>query len=177
MSQIKYYASVFFIIASPVYGEIYSWKDEHGNTVYGDAPEKTDNAKAIDLQPTTILGFPTKDQNPDVEDTEDTSQASNTLPYTEIKITQPIHEATVRDNTGNISVNASLQPSLQAGHLVQFRLNGQAYGKPQSTASTTLNNIDRGEHQISAQVLNQTGQILKQSEPITVYLHRFRVAP
>ena len=38
-----------------------------------------------------------------------------------------------------------------------------------------LRNIDRGEHQIKLELLNEKGKVIASSEAVTFYMHRARI--
>ena len=91
--------------------------------------------------------------------------------YESVSISSPAHDATIRDNEGNISVSVSVKPGLQTGHSFILMMDGKEAGKgPQN--SFQLKNVDRGSHNFSVQVIDGTGKIMVQSKSVTVHLHR-----
>ncbi len=90
--------------------------------------------------------------------------------YKEFAISSPINEQTFH-NQRQISVQVSLQPALRAGDKVQLYLDGKPLGQPQAITSFTLNNINRGQHQLMARVFDKTGRTLGQTDLVTIYIH------
>jgi len=96
--------------------------------------------------------------------------------YQQVRITDPLDQETVRDNSGNMLVSVALKPGLQApfGHKLQLLLDGD----PVSTGSATnfsLTGIDRGTHTLQAVVLGADDAPLATSPTISFHLHRAAV--
>ena len=154
-----------------LHAEIYVWTDENGNKVYGDEPQKSDQAKPVKVEPLTILSFPK------IADKEAVDAPQNTInSYTAFSIISPVNDETIRDNTGSVSINLSSEPTLAEGHKIQIFLNGAPYQSPQSSTSFTINNVDRGTHTVSAQLIDPSGKGVMQTQGITFHLHRFSVS-
>lgn len=164
--------SLFFsaLVSIHSQAEIYVWTDENGNKVFGDEPQKSDQAKPVELSPTTVLNFPKQDLP-----TTDTAQPLAPTSYSVFLITSPSDDATIRDNAGNVTVSLSSEPALVEGHKIQLYLNGAAYQSAQASLSFTLDNVDRGTHTVSANLLSETGATLMQTKAITFHLHRVAI--
>lgn len=91
--------------------------------------------------------------------------------YRELLVTSPAHDSTIRDNTGNISVGVSVDPSLQGGHQLVLYMDGQEVSSGRQL-SFTLNNVDRGTHQLRAVIKDAKGRIVKSSKSSSFHLHR-----
>ena len=153
---------------------IYVWIDEHGNKVYGDAPDKKANAEAVDMKPLNILGFPElKDSPPPAKAKQNVSGAA----YTVFDITSPGNEASIRDNLGNVKVTFNIEPALDKGHSIQLYLNASAYQEPKTSTSILMENIDRGTHTIQAKLLDSNGEVIRESSSVRFHLHRFFQKP
>lgn len=148
--------------------EIYKSVDENGNVIFTDSP-KHKSAKPVDLPtintqpatPITIKLSPPKDEEVASEDAE----------YS-IAMTAPTDETTVTRGQLTLASSISLKPSLQDGHKIQFFLDGLKRGPASTSTSYTYQDLYRGTHTIYAAVVNKKGKIIKQSEPITIYVHR-----
>jgi len=153
---------------SPLFAEIYSWTDEHGNIVYGDQPDKKDKAEAVELNEPTVLNFPAVDTSKLDEEEEVEEEYS----YQSIVITSPQDEGTIRENNGNVQVQLDIQPQLFDGHSVHIYLDGSA--KASAAKNTVmLKNVDRGSHTVSAKIIDAEGEVLLESESNSFHLHRF----
>ena len=157
--------------------DIYRWVDDNGNQVYSDQPgENAENAEKVELQqPMTYSPV----QIPEVTDSasaEEQETADNTeaAPNYKVSIVAPEDDAGIRVNNGNVTVNLQVVPTLnpERGDLIQLFLDGLPSGMPMPQLSFILENLDRGTHTVSANVLNASGEILAQSETITFHLQR-----
>ncbi|WP_448213488.1 DUF4124 domain-containing protein [Colwellia sp. MEBiC06753] len=163
---------IFIIIATlatPVLAgqaKVYVWRDENGVLVFSDSPradaEEVKVKEGNNILPsvdTSIL-----DIKPQViEDNYD------------VVITQPEPNATIRDNSGSVFVSGGIRPIFKQGHHVQLYLDGEPYKEPQNHSMFALRNIDRGEHQIKIELLDEKGKVIASSEPVTFYMHRASV--
>lgn len=145
--------------------KIYVWRDAKGVLVFSDTPQpEVDaeeiklNSKAIEMKPvdTSILYKDQKDKK---------------IKFT-IDITSPIHEETIRDNTGSIHISGRIGPRFIPGHKVQLYLDGAKYGHPQASILFVIRNIDRGEHTLQLGLMDDKGKSLAKSKTITLFLHR-----
>lgn len=167
----KQLTSLIFIVllSLPVdayQAKVYVWRDENGVLVFSDSPrpgaeevkveEKNDVLPSVD---TSIL-----DIKPQVIEDK----------Y-EVVITQPESNATIRDNSGSVFVSGGIKPIFKRGFKVQLRLDGKIYEKPQTHSMFALRNIDRGEHQIKLELLDEKGKVIASSDTVTFYMHRARI--
>lgn len=143
---------------------IYTWKDENGIIHFSDKPQK--NAKTVELPPAKTQ----KSLKPLAATIDDKA----TLPAPFVRFLTPIHEETVRDNSGNITVEALSNRPLEAPFAYRLLLDQTPHGEIQSKNQWQLSNIDRGEHTLQLQLLKGQ-QVIATSPAITVYLHRAQV--
>ena len=94
--------------------------------------------------------------------------------YQSFKVSAPQDQATIWDNEGNVPMTVNLEPALavEDGHRIQFYLDGKPYGKPELSMANTFHGLDRGTHTLSASVLDDKGDSLISTAPVTVYLHQ-----
>ncbi|WP_163923865.1 DUF4124 domain-containing protein [Photobacterium sp. Alg240-V54] len=150
---------------------IYSWTDDNGVLHFSDTPE-VPQASTVELSITEVQSTMTDhNQVNNVEVVTITAEIEPSLPAATISLLAPLHQQTLRNNDGNITVRAVSNRKLNKKLQAQLVIDGHVYGKPQTQLSWQLTNIDRGSHQIQIQLLNN-GKILASSESITVYLHR-----
>lgn len=153
--------------------QIYSWTDERGNKVFSDQPRE--GAQEVDVRPPNRLSTPAPVAQP--ASTRSQTPQNSGPAYQALSITSPAHDEAVRNNEGQLTINASIDPPLGRGHLLRLEMDGQRVGVPvpgnlQSTASFQLNNIDRGSHQFSVVVVSAQGDEVQRSAPVTVHLQR-----
>jgi len=88
-----------------------------------------------------------------------------------VAITTPADGETVHDNEGNLRVALAIEG---AGETPKTRLllDGSPYGPDQCAPSFTLNNIDRGQHTLQAQLIDSEGRVIAVSQSVIVHLWR-----
>jgi len=166
-------AAFFCVGGGSLSAQIYRSVDAEGNVVFTDAPAA--DSSPVELAPASTY------TPPEYTSTPDENPGSSSVPaqafYSSIKIVQPAAEETVRDNAGNIAVRIELEPELldEAGHRVQFFLDGEPIGEPSSGPITNLANVDRGDHQVEAAVIDVTGKEILRSSPVRFFLQRYSI--
>ncbi|WP_318479311.1 DUF4124 domain-containing protein [Photobacterium leiognathi] len=153
---------------------IYSWTDENGVVHFTDQPQ-TPDATAYPLSVTEVSG--------NIEQTADTiaTQAADVVvveepakTITTVSLVSPMHEQTIRNNEGIINIHAVTNSKLNNQTQAQLVLDGVVKGDPQTELTWTLDNVDRGSHQLQIQLV-KGGKVIASSDSITVYLHRATV--
>ncbi|WP_305841238.1 DUF4124 domain-containing protein [Photobacterium leiognathi] len=153
---------------------IYSWTDENGVVHFTDQPQ-TPDATAYPLSVTEVSG--------NIEQTADTIAAQTTdvavveepaKTITTVSLVSPMHEQTIRNNEGIINIHAVTNSKLNNQTQAQLVLDGIVKGDPQTELTWTLDNVDRGSHQLQIQLV-KGGKVIASSDSITVYLHRATV--
>jgi hypothetical protein len=77
--------------------------------------------------------------------------------YRSIQILQPEPDGTVRSNEGKVPVSIALEPPLQEGHLVRLYVDGEAVRGRFSGVDIELSGLERGSHQLRAEVVDAAG--------------------
>ncbi len=155
--------------------EIYEWRGKDGSIHFTDTPHK--GAKKIDLpEPQTYSDPSKKAVTPKYQNytPADKKKEEDAKKYESIEISSPKQDATIRNNTGNVTVTVSLTPGLKDSHSIQVSLDGKTIGEPQKNTSFVLQNVYRGTHTVKANVLNQQGNVVGTSS-VTFHMHRPRV--
>ena len=93
----------------------------------------------------------------------------------QVSINIPKDNSTIRDNTGSVYIQGSIKPIFKRGLKIQLILDDAPYQEPQTDTRFSLRDINRGEHQIKMQLLNEKGKVIALSEAITFYMHRASV--
>jgi len=155
-------------IINTAVAEVYRWEQSDGTVTYSDSPGP--NSKVIEVKDLPIVNIPapafSATHNPHA-----TKHKSNDLAYRTLTITTPAHDSTIRDNTGAISITASLSPALQEGHHLQLLLDGTIKSQPSDSSSFQLQDVERGSHQLTLQII-ANGTVFQSSAPITVHMLR-----
>ncbi len=91
--------------------------------------------------------------------------------YHNLSVVLPQQEQTIWSTDAGISVSVSINPPLQPGHTVVVTLDGSEKVRGSST-SLTIAEVYRGTHSVSASVIDQQGNNLISSSPVTFYLRQ-----
>jgi hypothetical protein len=146
--------------------KIYVWRNADGVLVYSDSPKP--GAEEVEV----------KESN-NISSSIDTSILDINPKAIEekyqVEISQPANNATIRDNTGSVYVSGRIKPIFKQGLKIQLLLDNQPYEKPQSHSMFVLRNIERGEHQLKMDLINDKGKVIASSKSITFYMHRASV--
>ncbi|HSS65093.1 MAG TPA: DUF4124 domain-containing protein [Gammaproteobacteria bacterium] len=155
------------LAAAPAEAEIYKWRLPDGSIEYSDRqPEK--GAERVDLPP-LVTYTPPAASAPGAET--DAESAATFDGYDSFTIASPLSGATVRDNSGNVTLNFAITPTLFEGHAIDIFMDGRKFGRS-TAAVVTLSNVNRGKHQIYATLVDGTGAELARTQTITVDLLR-----
>ncbi|WNC69119.1 DUF4124 domain-containing protein [Thalassotalea nanhaiensis] len=173
MAKYTIFVILFFTLLAPATAassKIYVWRNANGDLVYSDSPKPgaEEIAEEIEIKnkQTVISSVNTTvlDISPRVVQEE----------Y-QVQISQPEDHATIRDNSGSIYISGRVAPVFKRGFKVRLLMNGEAHGEPQTRSVFILRDVDRGEHKIKLELLNNQGKVIASSKERTVYLHRARV--
>ena len=146
--------------------DVYKWTDADGTVHFTDTPrEGAEKVHVAPPQTYTPAPLPPITPRPEAP--------PPAVAYTRFELTSPAPEATLRDNTGDITVNFALEPALKVGHghKLAVLLDGQA--QPPVKANTVIvKNVPRGTHSLQGQILDSRGEVIMASQSITVHLFR-----
>ena len=149
---------------------VYKWTDSDGVVHFSDQP--VPGAEKIYTgagNSNTAVSVPAGQNAGSPADTEKKSEA---LDYAEFSITSPSPEQTF---FGDEPINASLalSPSLRAGQILTWRLNGTEVGNQGAAATTiTLPHLDRGTYTIGATVTDPATGQSRSSNEVTFYVRQ-----
>lgn len=169
------------LLAAPAAGEqsssrIYRSVDEDGNVVFSDQPPRPgQQAEPVEVQsentftppPGTDSAGATGAQQPEAAAAEDEAAPA----YRSLRVASPADDEGLRDNAGNVTVTAALEPALAPGHSLQVYLDGQLRQTTQGPAAQLLN-VDRGTHTLELRIVDAAGNTLISSSPSVFHLQR-----
>lgn len=163
---------VLLLAATAVNAGVYKWVDENGVVQYGDRPPE--GAERVDLPPSSTyepreLPAVEKDESGQAED------EAVIVPYSQVAITQPQDDETVRDNSGNVPLSVELEPPLQQGHRMAVVIDGRTIFDQLTGTQVTLTDVNRGTHSLQVKVLDADGVELAASSAVTFHMHRATV--
>ena len=164
--------SLILSLLSPIcaHSQMYKWVDEDGNVSYSDQPpyKGANTLTPPDLNTTPKVDTP-KEKPISLLDSPPTETT-----YNFFRITSPENDATIRDNQGNFSISLGIKPALNTrqGHYISVFIDDKLVQDKLTSMSINFSNIDRGTHQIRAEVKNKAGKKLSSSNTTTIHLHR-----
>lgn len=166
--------------------KIFKTVDADGNVVFSDLPPgASQNAETVEVQEpnvftsdATITPLPGDGEPWAVAGEDEDEGPELTQGYRSVTIATPAHDASVRENTGNVNVVAQLVPALQSGHSARLLLDDVAAGLAGTAGEDVtfvLTNIDRGTHTLKVEVLDGNGAVVFQSNQSTFHLLRYSI--
>ena len=151
---------VFFITTTCDAKTIYKVIAADGSVTYTDQPVADSEPVSLgNLNTAAPLATPKPFAIPEVK---------STTQY-ELAILSPSPDATVRNNLGEVSISASIQP-LATG-LYQLNMDGDIIST-NTSGIFQLKDLQRGAHQIQISFTDNTGKILASSDQQTFYMHK-----
>lgn len=173
--------------------DIFKWTDQKGNVHFADTPHPGATqviipaAQTQDPTPpssaapvTSNISNATATPTSDVSNSSTASSPANTATktstdvahaYQKLDMTAPLDQASIFNGPGSFTVTVTSVPSLISGDKVQVLLDGKLAGESASN-SVTLATVDRGTHQVQAQIVSKDNKVLMSSKMITVFVHR-----
>ena len=149
---------------------IYQSRDKDGNVVFSDEPGN--GAEKVDLPPLPTYTAPKI--TPKASADKETGEGKKATLYNSLEIVSPKADQTIRENAGNVAVQARLSPVLKRSsrHKVQFFLDGQPVGNASASLQATFVNVDRGTHSVDVAVVDSSGKEFIRSGPVVFHLQR-----
>ena len=178
--------SLFLLLPIQASAAIYKHTAEDGTVFYSDKPMTADG-KTHEAEPLMNFKPPPPVTPKSYDNTFNSSDAdgdsgglaedeNKKISYQQIAITSPGDGDVVRANSGDVTIQVQLTPNLatDSNHLLVVTMDGTTKQESSST-SITFNNVDRGSHTFTAQVLDADGQSLLSSGAVEVHVQRHAV--
>lgn len=152
--------------------EVYRWVDADGQVHYSD--QWRPGAEKIRLQETAVFSAPK------VAATAPAAKAAAGAPpagrYGSLEIASPAQEEVLWNIEGQLRVSVRVNPGLQPGHGLRLYLDGAAQDLPPGSTEIQLKDVFRGVHTLKAQVVNEAGTVLIESQPTTFSVRQTSIA-
>ena len=157
------------LVGGAVMAQAYRWVDEDGVVHYSDRPRE--GAEQIVLPKPNTVSTPRR-ETPAGQTGEDTGEAEADEPfrYTSLEIAAPVAEETLWNIEGVLNVSLSVEPALQPGHQVRVYFDGE----PRMVDGTSfqIEEVWRGVHNIQAEILDETGEMMVRSRTNRFYVQQ-----
>lgn len=158
---------------------VYRTTDAQGNVTFTDNPER--GGEEVELTPLTVVPSREVRQEQAVPRVDGSGAAVASpgqpfMPYDSFRILAPANEETLpTGHAGNVEVELDIVPELREDHRVRLLLNGRVSQSAMHTSAFMLTNLDRGEHQLQAELLDAGGEVRHRTSPVTLYVQRASV--
>ena len=147
--------------------QIYRWVDGNGQVHYSDVPR--DGAEQIDVDPAQGFSSSVAARSSSSPATE-RSAAEPAAVYDAFEIVSPTQEESIWNTGGIITVSVSSSPALKLGHSLRIYYDGEPINQSSPRAmSVQLSEVFRGQHRVSAEILDANGVVVKQAAPVTFF--------
>jgi len=159
------------LVAGAAFADAYVWTDEDGVVHYSDRPHP--GAKRVDLGESKSSRPAARQQSTagTTAPTEETGvEETGPFRYESLEVAAPAAEETLWNIEGELSVSLALSPALQPGHTVRVYFDGEARTVPGT--SFRLEEVYRGIHNIQAEVLDESGELMIRSLPNRFYVQQ-----
>lgn len=166
-------ALLLLMLALPAVAQIYKYTDANGNTAYSSQPPNGTKAETVDLPPLNNVNTAAPPPGPSAPQPQNQPQPSAAA-YQVLELTDLPQDEALRANNGSFTVGVAIQPRLQPGHSLQLLVDGEPYGQPTNVPRIQVMQLDRGEHSLAVQVL-QDQQSIQQSQTVTLTVQRVHV--
>ncbi len=160
--------------ANGVLAQAYTWVDEEGVVHYSDRPEP--GSKRIDLPKSQTFSRPAAAPGSTAAAASDEEpQSAEPFAYETLEVAAPAPEETLWNIEGVLNVSLALSPALQPGHQVRVYFDGNA--RAVSGTSFQIEEVYRGVHNIQAEVLDESGNLMIRSLPNRFYVQQNTIIP
>lgn len=149
--------------------QVYTYIDAEGNRVFTDKP-RSSNAERVMLAPANNVEL--SQPAPTVHIAPALGVSKPTVHYQVLRILVPEPDASIHNGSGEMIVTLSSEPGLLPGHNYRLLLNGQQQGESSRSPVFSLQHIDRGTHQLAAEIIDSAGLIVERTPAQPFHMHR-----
>jgi hypothetical protein len=144
---------------------LYKGFDADGNVTYSDTP--FEDAKRFVAPPISVVDSPNAgaDEKPEGDKPAE-------FKYTAFDIVSPVNKQTIR-NDPDIGVVLSIKPELntEQGHSIWMLVDGKPVVEDTQSLSLQLGRLNRGAHQLQAEIKDAEGKTVVQTRVTLIFLH------
>lgn len=177
MRKLTWLAVCAAALISPLYAkDLYRARSADGSVIFSDKP--IPGGQIIHVKDIPTITLPKSNKGGAVSyPIKSTSVQGGIARYSKLTIVSPTDDSTLENQSGELNVELKLSPGLQAGHKYRLVLDGKKIDPPTVKNVFKLNNLDRGDHKIQAEVLDKDGLPVITSEIVTIHVHRPSIEP
>jgi hypothetical protein len=164
---------LLLLVAPLAFGQVYTYIDAEGNRVFTDKP-RSSNAERVMLAPSNNVEL--SQPAPTARMAPAPAVSKPTVHYQVLRILVPEPDASIHNGSGEMIVTLSSEPGLLPGHNYRLLLNGQQQGESSRSPVFSLQHIDRGTHQLAAEIIDSAGLIVERTPAQPFHMHRMSLA-
>lgn len=152
--------------------EVWKWVDAKGVTHYSDQP--VPGAIKIEVRAGNISESRSAEPPPSDDDSDSQPEQGS---YRNFQIIRPTNDQNIINTGGQVDVEISIAPPLQATHRLNLYLDGRLVtGFPRNTAIYALTAVPRGTHNLTAAVADASGNTIQESPPVVFNVRQESIA-
>lgn len=153
--------------------QVYTYIDAEGNRVFTDKP-RSSSAERVMLAPSNSME---RSQPKPTERLAPAPAVSKpTVHYQVLRILVPEPDASIHNGSGNMIVTLNSEPGLLPGHSYRLLLDSEPQGEISRSPVFSLQHIDRGTHQLVAEIIDSAGLIVERTPAQPFHMHRMTLA-
>ena len=158
-------STIFFTTIA--HAQLYKGLDDEGNVVYSDQP--FENAEKFTPAALSVVDAPKRAPEPGKVTKDD--EEAEAFKYTDFDIASPKNNETIWNNP-QLAVTLRLKPELntEEEHTAWLLMDGKVIVKNSQTATMQIGQLERGAHQLQAQVRDKAGKVVVRSRSIVVHI-------
>lgn len=153
--------------------QVYTYIDAEGNRVFTDKP-RSSNAERVMLAPSNSAQM--SQPQPTVRMAPPAAVSKPTVHYQLLRILVPEPDASIHNGSGDMIVTLNSEPGLLPGHSYRLLLNGEPQGETSRSPVFSLQHVDRGTHQLVAEIIDSAGLIVERTPAQPFHMHRMTLA-
>ena len=155
------------MLSLPALAQVYIIRDENGEVTYTDTPPQNEPHEKLELE--ALNTQPPVTPKPRTAPTEERDEQP--VNY-RITLRAPSDGVQVPPGQRNLSLAVQVSPALGDDYAIQYFMDGNPLGPPTRATTWTIEEIYRGEHRLSARVVNRQGRVVAETEAVTAFVHR-----
>ncbi|AQZ32031.1 DUF4124 domain-containing protein [Ectopseudomonas toyotomiensis] len=153
--------------------QVYTYIDAEGNRVFTDKP-RSSNAERVMLAPSNSAQM--SQPQPTVRMAPPPAVSKPTVHYQVLRILVPEPDASIHNGSGDMIVTLNSEPGLLPGHSYRLLLDGEPQGETSRSPVFSLQHVDRGTHQLVAEIIDSAGLIVERTPAQPFHMHRMTLA-
>lgn len=161
------------LITQVASAQVYTYIDAEGNRVFTDKP-RSSNAERVMLAPSNSAQM--NQPQSTVRMAPPPAVTKPTVHYQVLRILVPEPDASIHNGSGDMIVTLNSEPGLLPGHSYRLLLDGAPQGEISRSPVFSLQHVDRGTHQLVAEIIDSAGLIVERTPAQPFHMHRMTLA-